>query len=61
MGLEMKHDELREKLDTLNVMYRNDGAQLVTEVLKYIMDNAEFRTTKSMEEYAAIQERIRQA
>lgn len=35
---EGRHKELRKKLDCLNVMMRNDGAQLVTEVLKYLMD-----------------------
>lgn len=33
------HDDLREKLDIINTMERKEASGIVTEVLKYIMDN----------------------
>ena len=33
------HEELRKKLDSLNGMLRGEASEVVTEVLKYLMDS----------------------
>ncbi len=45
--LDNKHRKLRAELNNLNGMYRGKGSMLVTEILKYLMDNVMLKASHS--------------